>query len=55
MNQSHTVLIPPGAFIMGTDIESFYGTALANSAHAKLDEPRCMSVFWTRIGLRSIR
>ena len=38
MNQSHTVLIPPGAFIMGTDIESFYGTALANSAHAKLDE-----------------
>ena len=42
MNQerkpSNTVLIPSGAFIMGTDIEAFYGTALANSAHAKLDE-----------------
>ena len=23
---------------MGTDIEAFYGTALANSEHAKLDE-----------------
>ena len=23
---------------MGTDIEPFYGTALANSEHAKLDE-----------------
>ena len=33
-----TVLIPQGAFIMGTDIEAFYGTALANSEHAKLDE-----------------
>lgn len=31
-------LIPQGAFIMGTDIEAFYGTALANSQHAKLDE-----------------
>ena len=31
-------LIPQGAFIMGTDIEAFYGTALANSEHAKLDE-----------------
>ena len=31
-------LIPQGAFIMGTDIEPFYGTALANSQHAKLDE-----------------
>ena len=31
-------LIPQGAFIMGTDIEPFYGTALANSEHAKLDE-----------------
>lgn len=38
MNQSQTVLIPPGAFIMGTDIEPFYGTALTHSAHAKLDE-----------------
>lgn len=38
MNQTRTVLIPPGAFIMGTDIEPFYGTALAHSADAKLDE-----------------
>ncbi|MCY3551683.1 MAG: SUMF1/EgtB/PvdO family nonheme iron enzyme [Candidatus Poribacteria bacterium] len=42
MNQNqkptNTVLIPQGAFIMGTDIEDFYGTALANSEHAKLDE-----------------
>lgn len=42
MNQEHKpskpVLIPTGAFIMGTDIEAFYGTALANSEHAKLDE-----------------
>ena len=34
----NTVLIPTGAFIMGTDIEAFYGTALAHSEHAKLDE-----------------
>ena len=32
------ILIPPGAFIMGTDIEPFYGTALERSKHAKLDE-----------------
>ena len=42
MNQeprpTNTVLIPTGAFIMGTDIEAFYGTALVNSEHAKLDE-----------------
>jgi formylglycine-generating enzyme required for sulfatase activity len=42
MNQNqkptNVVLIPQGAFIMGTDIEAFYGTALANSEHAKLDE-----------------
>ena len=42
MNQerspTNTLLIPSGAFIMGTDIEAFYGTALANSEHAKLDE-----------------
>ena len=35
---AHGILIPQGAFIMGTDIETFYGTALANSEHAKLDE-----------------
>lgn len=35
---TNTVLIPTGAFIMGTDIEAFYGTALVNSEHAKLDE-----------------
>ncbi len=42
MNQknspANSVLIPPGAFIMGTDIEPFYGTTLAHSEHAKLDE-----------------
>lgn len=32
------VLIPPSAFIMGTDIEPFYGTILPQSRHAKLDE-----------------
>ena len=32
------VLIPPSAFIMGTDIEPFYGTILAQSEYAKLDE-----------------
>ncbi|MYE91006.1 formylglycine-generating enzyme family protein [Candidatus Poribacteria bacterium] len=32
------VLIPPSAFIMGTDIEPFYGTIVAQSRHAKLDE-----------------
>jgi formylglycine-generating enzyme required for sulfatase activity len=32
------VLIPPSAFIMGTDIEPFYGTILAQSWYAKLDE-----------------
>lgn len=32
------VLIPPSAFIMGTDIEPFYGTILAQSQYAKLDE-----------------
>ena len=32
------VLIPPGAFIMGTDIEPFYGTILPQSTYAKLDE-----------------
>ena len=35
---ANIVVIPQGAFIMGTDIEAFYGTALANSEHAKLDE-----------------
>lgn len=35
---SKTVLIPPSAFIMGTDIEPFYGTILAQSEHAKLNE-----------------
>jgi formylglycine-generating enzyme required for sulfatase activity len=32
------VLIPPSAFIMGTDIEPFYGTVLEQSRYAKLDE-----------------
>ena len=33
-----TVLIPAGAFIMGTDIESFYGTILKQCKYAKPDE-----------------
>ena len=32
------ILIPPGAFIMGTDFEPFYGTILPQSEYAKLDE-----------------
>ena len=32
------VLIPPSAFIMGTDIEPFYGTILEQSRYAKIDE-----------------
>ena len=32
------ILIPPGAFVMGTDIEPFYGTAVEHSKFAKLDE-----------------
>ena len=32
------VLIPPSAFIMGTDIEPFYGTILEQARYAKLDE-----------------
>lgn len=38
LRKENLKLIPQGAFIMGTDIEAFYGTALANSEHAKLDE-----------------
>ena len=47
MNRTHddsstrsteAIFIPPGAFIMGTDIEPFYGSALERSKHAKLDE-----------------
>ena len=32
------VLIPPSAFIMGTDIEPFYGSILPQAQYAKLDE-----------------
>ena len=32
------VLIPPSAFIMGTDTEPFYGTILPESENAKFDE-----------------
>ena len=38
------ILIPPGAFIMGTDVEPFYGTALEQSKFAKLDESPIHSV-----------
>ena len=33
-----TILIPSGAFIMGTDIESFYGSILDQCKYAKPDE-----------------
>ena len=39
------ILIPPSAFIMGTDIEPFYGTILAQSEYAKLDEAPMHVVF----------
>ncbi|MCZ6675767.1 MAG: SUMF1/EgtB/PvdO family nonheme iron enzyme [Candidatus Poribacteria bacterium] len=39
------ILIPPSAFIMGTDIESFYGTILPQSKHAKPDEAPMHVVF----------
>ena len=38
LQDSDDVLIPPSAFIMGTDIEPFYGTILPQSRYAKLDE-----------------
>ena len=37
-NDNSTVFIPSGAFIMGTDIEPFYGTILDQCRYAKLDE-----------------
>ena len=42
---SNAVLIPPGAFIMGTDIEPFYGSTLAQSRYAELDEAPIRAVF----------
>ena len=38
ISRTETVLIPPSAFIMGTDIEPFYGTILPQSTYAKLNE-----------------
>jgi len=38
VSSSKAILIPPGAFIMGTDLEPFYGTAVHRSKHAKTDE-----------------
>lgn len=40
-----TVLIPSGAFIMGTDIEPFYGTILEQCKYAKLDEAPIHALF----------
>ncbi len=42
---SNEILISPGAFIMGTDIEPFYGSTLAQSRYAKLDEAPIRVVF----------
>ena len=39
------MLIPPGAFIMGTDAEPFYGTVLSQSKYAKPDEAPMHVVF----------
>ena len=38
-------LVPPGAFIMGTDVEPFYGTALPHSRYAKPNEGPAHVVF----------
>ena len=38
VQSTDAILIPPGAFAMGTDIERFYGTAVERSKFAKLDE-----------------
>jgi len=38
MSKSKLILIPPGAFIIGSDVESFYGTIVSSSVHAKPDE-----------------
>lgn len=37
-SNNSTILIPSGAFIMGTDIESFYGSILDQCKYAKSDE-----------------
>ena len=39
------ILIPPSAFIMGTDTEPFYGTILPESENAKLDEAPMQVVY----------
>ena len=36
--RAHDVIIPPSAFIMGTDIEPFYGTILPQSEYANYNE-----------------
>jgi formylglycine-generating enzyme required for sulfatase activity len=44
MSKNELILIPPGAFIMGSDVESFYGTIVMSSVHAKPDEAPIQAV-----------
>ena len=44
MSENKLILIPPGAFIMGSDVESFYGTIVSSSVHAKPDEAPIQAV-----------
>lgn len=39
------IFIPPGAFIMGSDVESFYGTIVDASVYAKPDESPIQAVY----------
>jgi formylglycine-generating enzyme required for sulfatase activity len=45
MSKNELILIPPGAFIMGSDVESFYGTIVSCSVHAKPDEAPIQAVY----------
>ena len=45
MSENKLILIPPGAFIMGSDVESFYGTIVSSSVHAKPDEAPIQAVY----------
>ncbi|HIE28413.1 TPA: hypothetical protein EYP66_14130 [Candidatus Poribacteria bacterium] len=45
MSKNELIFIPPGAFIMGSDVESFYGTIITSSVHAKSDEAPTQAVY----------
>ena len=44
-NSNELIFIPPGAFIMGSDVESFYGTIVDASVYAKPDEAPIQTVY----------